>query len=166
MTAPRPSAPRSSRHPHRRVAAHSGLVGAAVLLAACGSGSGATGELVVERPRIGATPAGADAALYFDVTSPVDDRLVAVSTGVAGSTSLHETDERDGSIMVEVGSFGLMAGRVVRLEPFGDHVMLEGISEDLEPGDEVNVTLRFEQQDPVEVTAEVEQLFDLAWEDA
>jgi copper(I)-binding protein len=144
-------------------------LGVVLLLAACGSsgGSGSSSDrLVVERPRIGATPAGADAALYFDVTSPVDDRLVAVDAEIAGSTSLHETDEQNGSIMVEVGSFPLEGGRVVRLEPFGDHVMLEGLSEDLQPGDEVNVTLRFEQHESVEVTAEVEQLFDLAWEDA
>lgn len=142
------------------------LVAAILLVAACGSSSAAPDRLVVERPRIGATPAGADAALYFDMTSPVADRLVEVGTDVARSVSLHETDERNGSIMVEVGSFPLDAGRIVRLEPFGDHVMLEGLSEDLEPGDEVNVTLRFEQHEPVEVTAEVEQLFDLAWEDA
>lgn len=141
------------------------LAGVALSVAACGSASGASDALLVDRPRIGATPAGADAALYVDVRSPVDDRLVAVTTDVGTSVSLHETVERGGGeVMVEVDSFALEAGELVRLEPFGDHAMLELLREDLAPGDDVEVTFRFEIHEPVTVVAEVKQLFDLAWE--
>lgn len=138
----------------------------ALALAACGAASGASEAMLVERPRIGATPAGADAALYVDVRSPVDDRLVEVTADVSESVSLHETVESSGGeVMVEVDSFALEAGEVLRLEPFGDHAMLESLSEDLAPGDDVEVTFRFEQHEPVTVVAEVKQLFDLAWEE-
>jgi copper(I)-binding protein len=142
------------------------FAGIALSLAACGSVSGASEAMLVDRPRIGATPAGADAALYVDVRSPVDDRLVEITTDVSASVSLHETvDAEGGEVMAEVDSFALKAGGVLRLEPFGDHVMLGSLTVDLAPGDDVEVTLRFEQHEPVTVVAEVKQLFDLAWEE-
>ena len=67
--------------------------------------------------------------------------------------------------MVDVNSFALDAGETVHLKPFGDHAMLEDLSEDLAPGDQVDVTLRFEHHEPVTVVADVLQLLDLAWED-
>lgn len=133
------------------------------LLAACGGDEAA--ELVVEQPRIGATPSGADAALYFGVTSPVDDRLVGVDADVAAVTSLHVTGGADGT-MIEIDEFDLPAGTQVLFEPFGDHVMLEQVTRELRPGDEVEVTLRFAQHAPVQVSADVSQLYELAWEDS
>ncbi len=104
----------------------------ALALAACGAASGASEAMLVEQPRIGATPAGADAALYVDVRSPVDDRLVEVTADVSESVSLHETVESSGGeVMVEVDSFALEAGEVLRLEPFGDH------GRDIVAGDEL-----------------------------
>ncbi|WP_133869425.1 copper chaperone PCu(A)C [Ilumatobacter fluminis] len=136
---------------------------AALVLAACGGDD--ADELVVEQPRIGATPIGADAALYFGVTSPLDDRLVGVDTDVAGVTSLHVTGSADGT-MIEVDEFELPADTQVLFEPFGDHVMLEQVVRELEPGDEVEVTLRFAEHAPVQVSADVSQLYELAWEDS
>jgi len=133
------------------------------LLAACGGDESA--ELVVEQPRIGATPVGADAALYFGVTSPVDDRLVGVDADVAAVTSLHVTGSADGT-MIEIDEFELPAATQVLFEPFGDHVMLEQITRELQPGDEVEVTLRFAEHAPVQVSADVSQLYELAWEDS
>lgn len=132
------------------------------LLAACGDDPS---DLVVEQPRIGATPQGADAALYFAITSPTDDRLVGVDTDVAETTSLHVTGSADGT-MIEIEAFELPADTEVVLEPFGDHVMLEQVADELEPGDRVEVTLRFAEHAPVQVSADVSQLYDLAWEDS
>ena len=136
---------------------------AVAVLAACGGDDPA--DLVVEQPRIGATPAGADAALYFDLTSPVDDRLVGVDADVAATTSLHVTRSSDGS-MVEIDEFELPAGAEVVFEPFGDHVMLERVVRELRPGDVVEVTLEFAEHAPVQVSADVSQLYELAWEDS
>jgi copper(I)-binding protein len=142
------------------------LAGVALILAACGSVSSASDVMLVERPRIGATPAGADAALYVDVRSPLDDRLVEITTDASASVSLHETiDAEEGEVMAEVDSFALEAGEVLHLEPFGDHAMLGSLTADLAPGDDVELTLQFEQHEPVTVVAEVKQLLDLAWEE-
>lgn len=133
------------------------------LLAACGGDD--TTDLVVERPRIGATPVGADAALYFGITSPADDRLVGVESDVAAVATLHVTGSADGT-MIEVDEFDLPADTQVLFEPFGDHVMLEQVARELRPGDEVEVTLRFADHAPVQVSADVSQLYELAWEDS
>ena len=133
------------------------------LSAACGGDDGA--DLVVEQPRIGATPVGSDAALYFGITSPIDDRLVGVDTDIAAVTSLHITGSADGT-MIEIDEFDLPADTQVLFEPFGDHVMLERVVRELEPGDEVEVTLRFAEHAPVQVSADVSQLYELAWEDS
>ncbi|MEZ5298427.1 MAG: copper chaperone PCu(A)C [Ilumatobacteraceae bacterium] len=132
------------------------------VLAGCGGG---TDELMVDRPRIGATPLGADAALYFEITSPSDDLLVGVEADVTAVTSLHVTGGTNGT-MIGIDEFELPAGVSVRFEPFGDHVMLEQVDRDLVPGDEVAVTLLFADHAPVQVTADVSQLYDLAWEDS
>ncbi|MAT03998.1 MAG: hypothetical protein CL424_03020 [Acidimicrobiaceae bacterium] len=136
---------------------------AASALVGCG-GDGAN-EMHVDRPRVGATPIGADAALYFEITAPDDDRLVAVDTDVAQRTSLHVTGSVDGT-MLDTDAFELPAGTPVRLEPFGDHVMLEQVGRELQPGDEVTLTLRFGEHDPMTITADVSQLYELAWEDS
>ena len=136
---------------------------AVVVLSACGGDD--ADELVVEQPRIGATPVGADAALYFGITSPVDDRLIGVDTDVAADVSLHVTGSTDGT-MIEIDEFELPAGTRVLLEPFGDHIMLERVVRELQPGDEVDVILRFAEHAPVQVSADVSQLYELAWEDS
>ena len=139
------------------------MVAAVALLTACGGDDRA--DLVVEQPRIGATPVGEDAALYFGITSPVDDRLVGVDSDVAAVTSLHITSGADGT-MLDIDEFDLPAGTEVLFEPFGDHVMLEQIVRELRPGDEVAVTLRFAEHAPVQLSADVSQLYELAWEDS
>ena len=136
---------------------------AAVALTACSGGD--ADELVVEQPQIGATPIGADAALYFGITSPAADRLVGVETDVAAVTSLHITGSADGT-MIEIDEFELPADTQVLFEPFGDHIMLEQVVRELQPGDEVEVTLRFAEHAPVQVSADVSQLYELAWEDS
>ena len=138
-------------------------IASVVLSTACGGAD--RSDLLVEQPRIGATPVGTDAALYFGITSPVDDRLVGVDTAIAAITSLHMTGSADGT-MIEIDEFELPAGTRVMLEPFGDHVMLEQVVRELQPGDDVEVTLRFAEHAPVQVSADVSQLYELAWEDS
>ena len=90
---------------------------------------------------------------------------MAVDTDVAQRTSLHVTGSVDGT-MLDTDAFELPAGTPVRLEPFGDHVMLEQVGRELQPGDEVTLTLRFGEHDPMTITADVSQLYELAWEDS
>ncbi|MDW3215709.1 MAG: copper chaperone PCu(A)C [Ilumatobacteraceae bacterium] len=141
------------------------FVAASMVLAGCAQTANAPSALTVERARIGATPAGADAAAYFDIRAGGDERLTGAATVLSARTSLHEMREVDGGgIMTPVEAVDLPAGVVVRFEPFGDHVMLEDLERDLLSGDKVTITLSFADHESVEVEATVVDLIDLAEE--
>lgn len=156
---------------------------AAVGLAACGDdtddaagddGSG-DGTIVVREAWARSTAErAANGAVYLEVenTGDADDAIVAaaVDAGVAGRTEVHETvgsgdagsDGTDGSdgmdttmTMQQVDAVAVPAGETVVLEPGGFHIMLMGLGEPLVEGDELTVTLTFEQAGDVEVPVEV-----------
>lgn len=73
-------------------------------------------------------------------------RLTGASTDVAGMTQIHEMVMGDDGAMVmqELGDgLDLPTGAHEHLEPGGNHVMLMDLQEELEPGDEVDLTLEF-----------------------
>ncbi|QGG95880.1 copper chaperone PCu(A)C [Actinomarinicola tropica] len=120
------------------------------------------GEVTVEDAWARTSPMmAANGAAYMRITSPVDDRLVAasVSPDVAMTTEVHETsmsDDGSGEMMMqEVDGIDLPAGETVALEPGGYHVMLMGLTEPLEVGGEIEITLELESGGTVTVTAEV-----------
>ena len=79
-------------------------------------------------------------------TGAVDVTLVSAATGIAGMVELHETVTSDGSGMVmqqKDGGFTIAAGETLDLAPGGNHIMLMGVAQPLQPGDEVVVTLTF-----------------------
>ena len=120
------------------------------------------GDLVIERPQLRATPAGASvAAGYLSVTNTgaTDDRLLGAATDRARETQIHEM-RMDGEVMrmreVERG-LAIPAGQSVSLQPGGYHLMLMG-PEALTPGETHDVTLIFEQAGEVTVPFAVETL--------
>jgi hypothetical protein len=83
------------------------------------------------------------------------DALVSASSDAAETAGLHETQMKEGIMsMVPVSRLEVPIGSRIELKPGGLHLMLMGLKQDLNPGDTVNVTLRFEKSD--EITAEVE----------
>ena len=89
------------------------------------------------------------AAAFMELVnqSGADDRLLSASSDVAKRVELHTHRETDGimkMIHVEEG-FALPDGEITRLERGGRHVMFLGLSEPLENGDEIKVTLTFEK---------------------
>lgn len=72
--------------------------------------------------------------------------LVGAQTDAAARAELHETAE-DGTgstVMQEKeGGFVIEAGESLELVPGGDHVMLMQLTEEIEPGQSVSVTLEF-----------------------
>ncbi len=137
----------------------------ALVAAACGSSGGtptqaAGGFVTIADAWIRAKEAGGTTAAYMTITNGrvADDELVGVSAPeITNDASLHETTS-DGSGMTgmqHVDGIVIPAGGTVALEPGGYHVMLMNLLEGLEPGDQVTLTLTFEQTGPVEITAEV-----------
>ena len=85
-----------------------------------------------------------------------DLALTGASSPAAASASLHETSAQEGRMMMRpVESAALPAGGELRLEAGGLHVMLMGLRAPLSPGDEVELTLRFDDGSALTVSLPV-----------
>lgn len=154
----------------------------AVAIGACGddeeSGSAATTatatastEVTNAWARITA-PTAKQGAVYMTITAPEGDTLTdaSVPPSIAGKTELHETTGGTGEtmnpdemtpeqmaaqmkMMKEVDSIEIPAGKTTMLKPGGYHVMLLDLTDPIEEGEKVPVTLTFEQAGTVEVEA-------------
>jgi periplasmic copper chaperone A len=85
-------------------------------------------------------------AVYFSVknSGAKEDKLLAVSSSVAASVEIHETQTVKGMMqMRQVASVSCPAGATVKIEPGGLHVMLLGLKQPLVEGSKVDLTLRF-----------------------
>ena len=96
---------------------------------------------------------------YLTLTAGADDRLVSVSSPVAGRAQIHESRVESNMMMMYELKDGLPlpAGQAVGLKPGGNHIMLLAVAEPLRAGDTVALTLTFAAAPPVEVTARVGQ---------
>jgi periplasmic copper chaperone A len=109
-----------------------------------------------------ATPGGAKtAALYMTLVnkSTADDRLVSVSTPVAGKADLHSTTTENGVMhMRPLAALDVKPGAPTVLKPGGYHVMLMDLKGPLVAGQTFPVTVIFEKAGKVEATAKVEKV--------
>jgi periplasmic copper chaperone A len=119
------------------------------------------GALTVAAPWARATIGeGTNSAAYMKIENSGDtpDKLMAVKTDAAENVSLHES-RMDGSVMkmVPVGSVDVPAHGSAVLKPLGLHVMLLGLKKPLTVGESLPLTLVFEKQGEVAITATVGQ---------
>lgn len=136
---------------------------AVLLLAACGGGNSAPeGPAVVQaedawcRP----TPNGVFVGgCYVTLISSRDDRLVSVASPLSQVVEIHEM-RMDGDMM-RMGQLQdglpLPAGETVQMRPGAEHLMLMTLSDALEEGRIVPLTLTFEHAAQVTVEAQVRQ---------
>ena len=111
--------------------------------------------IVVEHPWARATaprqPAG---AVYVTLrnTGARDDRLIGAATPIAETSGLHTT-RNDGGIMRmrPVKVVEVPAGAAATLAPGGQHIMLVGLTEPLEVGNLLPLTLTFERAGTVDI---------------
>lgn len=93
---------------------------------------------------------------FLTITSPVADRLLGGSTSAAERFELHSmTMQGDVMQMRQVPVIELPAGRALKLEPGGLHVMFIGLKQPLAAGSKLPVTLRFEKAGEVKVEFDV-----------
>ena len=138
---------------------------ASLVLAGCApdetrSQAGTAGAVEVAGALCRPTPVGRHTTgCYLTLTAAADDRLVGVSSPVAGRAQIHESRMESNMMMMrelkEV--LPLPAGQTVELKPGGNHIMLLGVEEPLKSGDRVALTLTFASAPPLEITAEVGQ---------
>lgn len=84
------------------------------------------------------------------------DRLLGVECDIAEVVELHSSVTENGIVrMVQQDAIEVPAGGEVELKPGGLHIMLIGLTIEVEPGDKVLLRLLFESQKQIEVQAEV-----------
>jgi copper(I)-binding protein len=114
------------------------------------------GDLTIDGTWTRATPPGAPTAGgYLTITNngTEADTLTGVSSPVAGMSSLHMMETKDGVMsMHEVdGGVPIPPGGTVTLAPGGYHIMFMGLTGALKQGETLPVTLMFAKAGKVEV---------------
>jgi len=153
--------PRSARRRGRIV----GAAAVALAVATVGAAWSLVGRDGADHPpalqafdaRVTAGQRGGLAALYLAVVNDGGaDELVSATTAVADRAVLHDSQVRDGLVVMETCSAHRVPGDAAAVfRPDGAHVMLIDLRRDLRPGDTVPVELRFTRSDTVRVTATV-----------
>ena len=125
---------------------------ATMTLASC-----ALAQVSVTAPWIRATVTQAQASgAFMTLTSVRDARLIDVRSSVAGSVEIHRmTMDGDVMKMQAVSSLDLPAGKSVNLASGGYHVMLMGLTRQLQAGDSVPLVLTIENGDKSLQTVEI-----------
>ena len=120
-----------------------------LLLAA---GSALAGQLTVKSAWARATPPGVTmGVVYFQLEngSTKSDRLLKLSTPVAASAGVHQTEIVDDiARMREVAVLHVAPGEKITFEPNGYHVMLMGLKKPLIAGQKFELQLLFEVAGP------------------
>jgi copper(I)-binding protein len=107
------------------------------------------------------TPSSVTGAAFFMLMNhgSTDDRLVAVASDVASRVEIHTHLEDANGVMrmIEVeDGIPVAAGQMHALKRGGDHIMFMGLTEPLVQGEEITVTLIFEQAGEVTVQIPVD----------
>jgi len=101
---------------------------------------------------------GSNSAAYLVINNDgrEPDRLIRAETDFAHSTELHISENVDGVMtMRPVEAVDIPAGGTVELKPGGLHIMLVGLTQDLNPGDKLPITLIFDKAGKITIDAEV-----------
>ena len=115
-------------------------------------------EVTVTSPWARATIiANRPGAGYLSLTSDTGDRLLSVSSPVAGMVMIHavETDGNGVSRMVHLDALDLPEGETVTLAPGDMHLMLMQLTQKLEEGTSFPLTLTFETAGEIAVEVRV-----------
>jgi len=109
-----------------------------------------------------ATPPGAKTgAAYVTVTNKgtETDKLLSVSTPVAGMAQLHTTINDNGVMkMRPVKSIDVKPGKPLTLKPGGYHLMLMDLKQPLKQGDTFPITLTFAKAGEIHTEVKVQKV--------
>lgn len=118
-------------------------------------------ELSVDAKWVRPAAKGANSAIFFTIENPTnqDVALVRVNTTVAEHAELHrsEMDENGVMKMEHQDKVLVPAGGRTIFEPGGYHVMLIGLKQDLLVGDNIMVTLIFDNGEQLELDVPVKE---------
>ncbi len=104
---------------------------------------------------------GGTSAAYMILINNSDeaDRLISATTDVAETVELHISEMADDGVMSmrPVENIEIPANSQVELQPGGLHIMLIGLTQNLNDGDTVNLTLNMENMGIIDLAVPVRQ---------
>ena len=122
------------------------------LLSACASGEGIEAHEAWVRTAV----KGENGAVYLILHNhtPTDDSLIDISANVATTVELHLTEVDTNSVMrmSPLGEIEIIAGSEVEFKSGSYHIMLVGLKQDLNVGDEIIITFDFQNYQDVTLT--------------
>ncbi len=131
------------------------------LLASCGQGD----VLYADKAVINLSPvADHPSAGYMDLHGgPVDVALVGVTSDDVLRMEMHETTESDGmASMNKLKEIAVPAGKTVKLEPGGKHLMIWGVGAGSKKRGLLKMTLIFSNDERIEIDAAIQNPGDAA----
>ncbi|MXY96258.1 MAG: copper chaperone PCu(A)C [Gemmatimonadetes bacterium] len=138
---------------------HRCIFGIWILMVIITAGCQPADDLEIDGAWVRATPPNRDVtAAYLVIRNRSDQprELLTVETPAAAYTELHAMRQVDDMMeMDKIEGVVVPAQGEAALAPGGNHIMLFGVSNPLEEGEEVTLTLRFDDQSARTVTAEV-----------
>ncbi|MCI0519926.1 MAG: copper chaperone PCu(A)C [Chloroflexi bacterium] len=135
----------------------------ASLLTACGAPAPDAPAIEIEDPWVRAAPymnGQNNSAAYLVIrnSGKQPDTLLGVEAAVSQVVELHTSQTKNGiTMMSAVENMEVPARGKTELKPGGLHIMLIQLTQDLNPGDTVHLTLIFETSGRVEVAAPVRE---------
>lgn len=100
--------------------------------------------------------AAKNGAVFLSITAGEDDTLVFVSGDIAETIEIHDMNMDDGMMkMRKMEALPLSESDTVVLEPAGKHIMLLGLTKQLNEGDTFDLTLHFKKAGALPVTVSV-----------
>lgn len=105
--------------------------------------------------------AGPNSAAYMVISNNGDtpERLIAASATDANPTTLHETQNNNGVMLMVAArdGFEIPARGKTELAPNGKHVMLENVKRNLKVGDTTAIVLKFQSGKEIALTLPVRE---------
>ena len=130
----------------------------ATTLTACGSAEPAEPRLRIENAWARPAGQGSTGAVYLTVVNEggAPDALLAARSDVAAAVELHESKmEGDVMRMQPVTKVSVPANGQVAFKPGSFHIMLIDLQQDLQSGDQFEITLQFEKSGEISLQVEV-----------
>jgi copper(I)-binding protein len=126
-----------------------GIVSWALLAPAVRAGEITIDNLVITQAWSRATPGGAQVAggyLTIENKGSLPDRLLSGSTDAAKKIEIHEIAQDKGIMTMRPIEGGLFieAGKTIKFEPGGRHLMFIGLAAPFREGEQISVSLAFE----------------------
>lgn len=133
------------------------LIGILILiLAACTNAKELTIQDTWSRPGL----SGNNTAAYFVITNPLreQDRLINASSTIAEFTEVHLSLMQDGKMTMQQQEFvNIPANSSVEFKPKDFHIMFINLNQDLNIGDEYELTLQFDKAGSITITVPVKE---------